>query len=185
MIKVNKNLIALILSVFFLPSGITVAQEIINIRKVRVNINDTTIIAGTLADVKIDKTISNVIYYWYTSSGIHRNQGGYTGNLLHGEYLEFNKDNNLIVKGNFSFGLKSGIWYNWYSDGKLKEISTWSEGKLDGPFMLYDENQKITFNGKYKENNLNGACTHVENDSIFQVKYRNGEILKRKFIDVF
>ena len=91
----------------------------------------------------------------------------------------------MILKGYFKYGLKSGEWYRWYSNGKLKEITTWDEGRRNGVSVGYDKNSKIIFDGNFRENKLNGVCTRVENDSIFQFKYRYGKILKRKFIDVF
>ena len=65
------------------------AQELIITRKISLVRGDTTVVAGILADVKVEETQSEVFYHWYAKDNIHRNQGGYSGDLLHGPYVEY------------------------------------------------------------------------------------------------
>ena len=75
------------------------SQEFINTRKISLSRGDTTVVAGILADVKIDKVNPRVFYHWYANGQIYSNQGGYSGNLLHGEYLEYAQSGKLLLKG--------------------------------------------------------------------------------------
>jgi len=161
------------------------SQDFINIRKITLNKEDTTIVAGILADVKLENVNPSIYYYWYSNSEIFSNQGGYSGNLLHGEYIEYGEDGKLILKGRFNRGLKSGKWTIWHKDGSIKEIIGYEEGKLNGQHILYTDDGKILFQATYKNDILNGESRIIENDTLFQVIFKNGTEKKRTPLHVY
>ena len=77
-------------------------------------------------------------------------------NPLNEEYYFYNYKNNILEYGHFKKGLKTGIWKNWYSDGKIKEITCWKNGLQQGKQVVYDSNgvvEKIVLfkSGKFKK----------------------------------
>lgn len=175
----------ILLVLLILSSPDLYSQEFINIRKITLTKGDTTIVAGILADVKLENVNPSVYYYWYSNSDIFSNQGGYSGNLLHGEYIEYSSDGKLILKGKYNKGLKSGKWTLWHKDGSIKEIIEYEEGLLNGQHILYTDNGKILMQASYKNDILNGESRIVENDTLFQVIYKNGIEKKRTPLHAF
>ena len=100
------------------------------VREVVVKTQDTIIIAKVLATKQKIKTDPQKQYFWYMDDKIHSNYGGYTGNLLHGEFRKFDSNRNLIEKGRFEYGLKDGEWFVWDREGKLLRIYVFSDGAL-------------------------------------------------------
>ncbi|NJK96557.1 MAG: hypothetical protein HC905_18020 [Bacteroidales bacterium] len=103
-----------------------------NLRNITVTRGDTVIKTTICYQYpKIDvKTAAN--FYWYYAGEIHKNAGSYSGKPLHGKYELFDKSNNLLEQGNFEFGLKTGIWTRWYTNGFKKEVIFYKEGLLNG-----------------------------------------------------
>lgn len=91
------------------------------------------------------------IYYWYTPDCINKNQGGFSGYLLHGEYSVFDAQQKLLAKGAFSEGLKTGLWRKWYDNGNIAEIATWKKGLLNGPTQRYDQMGKLLCELNFKQ----------------------------------
>lgn len=183
-----KNRIRLLLffGMLFLSwsSGIN-AQDFINIRKIALSRGDTTVVAGILADVRIEKVHSTGFYHWYSNGSLYHNQGGYSGNLLHGEYAEYGPGGQLILKGFFERGLKTGQWIRWYPDGSMKEVSCFNHGVKEGPATLYSEDGRIIQKVSYRNGQLHGKAETVMNDTLFQVRYKMGTEKKRVPLHVF
>lgn len=177
----NRNNSKRILLSSLLSLSITLAfcQEFINIRKISLIVGDTTVVAGILADVKIEKVIPDVFYYWYSNGQIYCNQGGYSGNLLHGEYIEYDNSGNLILKGLYERGVKSGKWTFWYAEGFIKEIIEYEEGHFEGVNTRYSNDGKILYSATYRKNQLHGEVTKIISDTLFQISYKNGVEKKR------
>jgi len=98
--------------------------------KVHINENDKTILAG-ISPVDDDVHVKpDLFYYWYSANAIHSTQGGFSGQLLNGQYSEYYLNKNLKQQGFFKNGLKSGVWKTWNEDGTLKATSTWEKGRL-------------------------------------------------------
>lgn len=165
--------------------GICSGQDFINSRKISLLRGDTTVIAGILADVKIEKINPSVYYFWYAHGQILSNQGGHGGNLLHGEYVEYGPTGVLLLQGKYDMGKQSGNWKYWYDDGALKESIKYSHGLLEGINTRYTENGKICFQANYHNALLHGDMTTVIGDTLFQIKYKNGEEQKRDTLHVF
>lgn len=166
-------------------AGICAGQDYINTRKISLLRGDTTIIAGILADARIERINPAVYYYWYGQSQILSNQGGHGGNLLHGEYVEYGPSGVLLLKGKFYMGKQSGNWMYWYDNGALKESIRYSQGLLEGKNTRYTQKGKIYFQANYRNARLHGDMTTVIGDTLFQIKYKNGEEQKREALHVF
>jgi len=151
-----------------------------NLRKVSINKEDTMVLASILTGTKTYKVHNDIFYYWYSSGKIYQNQGGYSGNLLHGEYIELDKPGNMIVKGNFHFGIKDGVWNYWHSDGSIKEITRWKNGCKTGYSVKYSPSGEIIFKGNYRKGRKNGMVFFIENDESFKAYYHGGKEIYRK-----
>lgn len=161
------------------------AQEFINTRKISLSRGDTIVVAGILADVKIDDVNPKVFYHWYANGHIYMNQGGYSGNLLHGAYVEYNSAGSLLLKGAYERGLKSGQWIYWYVDGAIKETIEFEGGLLEGKTTRYTPDGRILFSAKYRNNRLHGEMLTVLSDTLYTVSYRKGTEKKRTPLHVF
>lgn len=169
----------LLSSLLSLSISLVFCQEFINIRKISLIVGDTTVVAGILANVKIEKVNPDVFYYWYSNGQIYSNQGGYSGNLLHGEYIEYDNSGNLILKGLYEKGVKSGKWIYWYTEGSIKEIIEYEEGQFKGLNTKYTQDGKILFAATYRNNKLHGKVTQIIGDTLFQISYKNGAEKKK------
>jgi len=161
------------------------AQDFISTRKISLFRGDTSVVAGILADVRIDKVNPDVFYYWYGHGQINANQGGYSGHLLHGEYLEYGPSGKMILKGTYERGVRSGHWIYWYKAGAIRETRDYENGLLEGRIIRYSPEGKIIHSAEYHQHLLHGEMTTVLDDTIFQIKYKKGIEKKRIPLHVF
>lgn len=98
--------------------------------KVRITAPDKTIVADVNEVSAVSSPKSRLYYFWYYANGIHSTQGGYSGILLDGDYMEYYPDKGLKEQGYFIRGLKNGTWKTWNEDGTLKESVHWKSGKV-------------------------------------------------------
>ncbi len=129
-----------------------------------------------VTDKKIKPEI-NTTYYWYKSNEIHQSRGDFNGELLDGEYTKSFYTNELSEKGDFELGVKKGEWKSWHTNGKLKTVSYWQDGKLSGRFYHLDPNGKLVQQGKYSNGLKKGTWIENATDTI---KYRRGKIIPKK-----
>lgn len=97
------------------------------------------------------RTIQNKEYFWYKAGEIHRSIGNAAGELLHLQYVKYYKGNNLAERGEFEYGLKKGIWKQWYPNGKIMEESRWVDGVKYGDYSYFDEFGELVVIGKYRD----------------------------------
>lgn len=186
MAKSRRNKIKWLFAILILAGvNIVYAQEFINTRKISLSRDDTTVVAGILADARIDEVHPQVFYYWYANGQVYSNQGGYSGNLLHGDYIEYDQAGKLIMKGAYERGLKSGQWIHWYQGGAIQEIIEYESGQLEGKTTRYTPNGRIHYSAEYRNDVLHGEMTTVVNDTLFELTYRNGIEKKRIPLYVF
>lgn len=98
---------------------------------------------------KVDKH-----YYWCSSETIFMNMGGYSGNLLHGEYSVFNRKKQLVSSGNFNNGLMDGTWKFWDTNGNIIKILSYKAGNLHGRSYFYTPGKDQYIVRNYKKGNL-------------------------------
>jgi antitoxin component YwqK of YwqJK toxin-antitoxin module len=119
-------------------------------REVILHQGDSAIkITVLVKNVDIDSE-NDITYYWLKRNRIHENKGGYTGNLLHGEYIIFNAGEKMICKGMFEFGRKTGEWKFWYDNGSIEHIEIWKDGLKDGDFLYYNHDGSLKFNREFQ-----------------------------------
>ncbi|HEY9000690.1 MAG TPA: hypothetical protein VIM89_05020 [Mucilaginibacter sp.] len=99
-----------------------------DINRVRITQPDKTIVAEIEPGFTVMSAKPLLNYYWYSANDIHCTQGGYSGKLLNGTYIEYYPDKNLKEQGSFKKGLKSGVWKKWNNDGTLASVTTWKRG---------------------------------------------------------
>jgi hypothetical protein len=141
-------------------------------REVIVHKEDTIIRANILAGQLKKAPMNNRDYFWYLRSTINSNIGGYSGKLLHGPYQEL-LDNKLITSGQFKEGSKTGTWRSWYLSGKVKEISNWEDGLLNGKYTLINKDGDIIKFGIYKNGILYESYKERREKSIAEKNDQN------------
>lgn len=161
------------------------AQDYMKTRKVSINRGDTSVVACILADLQVEKVDPGIFYYWYGHEQINGNQGGYSGHLLHGEYLEYGSSGKLLLKGTFDKGRRTGRWIYWYKAGSIKETREYVGGILEGSIIRYNQDGRIIHSAEYRHNQLHGEMTTVLSDTVYQIKYKKGVEKKRVPLHVF
>jgi MORN repeat protein len=121
-----RYIFSLVLLTIYLPVfGQKMPEQ--SIYKVRLTLPDKTVVAET-DPVSITHFNSALLYYWYYADAIHTSQGGYSGKLLNGSYMEYYPDKNLKEQGYFKKGLKDGDWKSWDDSGKIISETNWKNG---------------------------------------------------------
>lgn len=92
------------------------------------------------------------MYYWFKSGRIHESLSYAGGDVLHNSYAKYYRSDQIAEKGTFNYGLKIGIWQNWYENGQLNALESWKNGYKDGEFITYETNGDILTIGKYRNN---------------------------------
>jgi antitoxin component YwqK of YwqJK toxin-antitoxin module len=129
-------------------------------------------------DINIDPN-ENTTYYWYVPNEIHWNEGGYTGNLLHGQYLLLDRDKNLLIQGCFNKGVKSNQWKKWYADGNIQSITEYKDGKKHGTHKLYSPDGDTIIKEHYKDGLKHGKQITYLPDNVIIEEYKYGEKIEK------
>ncbi|WP_407427529.1 toxin-antitoxin system YwqK family antitoxin [Arcticibacter sp.] len=123
----------------------------------------------------------DVTYYWFKAGTIHHTQGGYSGRLLNGHFSSFYLTKNLKEEGDFTNGVKSGLWRNWRENGILERTAYYRNGLENGRFFTYDDSGVVKQTGRMKDGKFHGNVkTYVSQDSVTTVYYRNGAVAAKK-----
>jgi len=120
------------------------------IREIVVKHKDSTIRAHILIHRENIKTSDRLLYYWFNHDKINKNMGGYSGDLLQGEYLVFDAEDHLITQGNFDRGLKHGTWKQWSAKGIIKKSTDYHYGLIDGEVRFFDDKGNLLKTREYK-----------------------------------
>lgn len=114
------------------------------------------------------KTGSWITYY--KSSGEKKSEGSYLGNKKDGLWSYYNSKGIKIMQGSFKAGEKEGEWTVYDSDGKVTEISKYSNGVLqlkesaDTSTKKKSSTNKTSTNTK-KKPTINKTETNTKSDS--------------------
>ncbi len=124
-----------------------------------------------ISSKKVNYLSNKELYYWYKSGEIHYSQSNIGGNVLHNAYLKYYRSNQLAEKGEFNYGLKTGVWKSWYENGNLKERILWDNGILNGQYTLFNSNGKLILQGRYSKNSKVGKwIDYKTKDTIYYKK---------------
>lgn len=117
-------------------------------------------------------------------------------NIAKKEFEIFNLDKTKYVSGEFSRGLKKGIWTYYNPNGTIKSKENYINGKVDGLQYNYDLFGNLTDIYNYKEGKLNGLSESYKEDKLISTSYYSddersgpvtyynleGNIIRRDFI---
>jgi antitoxin component YwqK of YwqJK toxin-antitoxin module len=125
----------------------------------------------------LKKVESDKKYYWIANHEIRSTQGGYSGKLLHGLYLDYYLNNALKEQGLFNMGLKDGNWKSWTEEGVLLAEINFKNGVEEGNFYTYTAIGQLKEAGNYKKGKIDGSLKkYITQDSTVIVKYKNGVV---------
>ena len=118
------------------------------------------------------RTKDGMKYHWYAANSIRQNIGDYDGKLLSGPFKIFDGKNNLVLKGEYQYGLKHGKWTAWYPDGKVKSIENWKKGNLHGAHTIYSAEGKLVEQSEYRKGEKMKKAKEFDGKSDYnKVKY--------------
>lgn len=124
---------------------------------------------------------SDRYYAWFSGNQIHFTQGGYSGRLLDGAYMEQFNGKGLKLQGDYKKGLMDGKWKAWRMDGSLDSVLFYSSGIPNGKFERYGAAGGLLESGKYQNGKLNGKITRwIARDSVQIVRYKNGKLYSKR-----
>ncbi|NTD96996.1 hypothetical protein G6M26_06515 [Agrobacterium tumefaciens] len=120
-------------------------------------------------------------YAWFGGNQLHLTQGGFSGRLLHGPYVEHFETNVIKSKGAYQKGLADGEWKIWRNDGSLDSVLVYSSGILNGMFERYDTAGFLLESGQYKNGKLNGKIKRwLAKDSLQIIQYKKGKLYSKR-----
>ena len=103
---------------------------------------------GSFKDEKLQVPDGKFVYYnWITPNN---NTVNYTNEINGRErYIE--------LAGSFTNGRRNGRWISFYPTGKIKQVITYYQGVIHGPYQFFDEDGKISVQGLYNAGKKNGT----------------------------
>ncbi len=106
-------------------------------------------------DYKDDEIISKKTYH---DNGRPNQTWHLVKDQLHGKYLSFNSDGEKQVEGNYTYGLRDGVWkyYHQDKDNLLQREVTYVGGNKEGVFKSYYRSGKVASEGFYKNDQMDG-----------------------------
>jgi hypothetical protein len=94
-----------------------------------INRRDTLYFFYAVKPAKPIKTVAQKWYSWFGHDTVLSTAGSYNGRVLDGEYKVLYPGGNIKETGNFSMGLKTGVWRSWHPDGSLQGVDHWKNGE--------------------------------------------------------
>lgn len=114
------------------------------------------------------------VYFWFKGGAVHSATSGVSGQVLDGNYKKFYHSNQLAEEGNFKYGLKVGLWKNWFENGTIKSTQYWNSGLQTGFYYTYDASGNTIEKGNYKKGKKHGNWINfVSKDTMI---YKNGVV---------
>lgn len=172
----------IIFSLLYFHPAISFAQskkELTNRVVVKHNTGSSSFGLSTKTNIKSKS--DKVSYYWYKSREIQTSKGGYSGKLLHGEYISHDVNNGLKEKGFIKHGLKQGKWIMWHENGEIAKKTVWAKGKLTGTSFEYDEGGKLFKRTQYKNGIPRKVLNYVNDTIVSRQKFdANSKLIIKK-----
>lgn len=106
--------------------------------------------SGSFMDDHMEIPVGKFVYYnWITPENNNRNDG-----------FEINgKERYIELIGSYQNGRRNGRWISFYPDGKMKQIITFSQGIIHGPFKAFDSRGEEQVSGVYINGKKEGTWT--------------------------
>jgi antitoxin component YwqK of YwqJK toxin-antitoxin module len=130
-----------------------------NLLTVKKFINDTE-------QIEVQETASLKLKTDYYPDGKVKTVGSYNGDTPEGVRREYNQEGKITGGYVFTKGVltgegitdeegnKEGDWKQYYTDGTLRSVGSYSKGKTIGNWKYYYENGKLESEGKYTKSGL-------------------------------
>lgn len=91
------------------------------------------------------------------------------------EHKEYSKNGVLLIEGQHdNYGFKTGLWKEYYKNGKIAAIELYQDGKLHGYYISYHENGNIWAIGNYNQGSKEGK---------FEIYDQQGELILVQHFD--
>jgi antitoxin component YwqK of YwqJK toxin-antitoxin module len=119
---------------------------------------------------KFNKGLPDGLWKYYFENGQIKREEYYKYGKEDGEIIEYDLQNNIIVRGNYYEGLKDGKWfYDFYFH---TEEGNYKNDLKEGSWIYYYKNKNIYFTGNFIQNNPDGKhIYYYKNGKIKTVKY--------------
>ncbi len=149
-------------------------------RSIVIQSNDTLVETSVLISKELQiKPVSIYEYHWFAFDKIRANQGSFSGQLLHGKYKLYVGDYLLIEEGEFTKGLKSGVWKQWDSSGRLTAILQMKNGQKEGLCKFYKEGILIK-EANFRNGIQQGKTVVYEGGEAVKLFYKNGLLQEKQ-----
>jgi antitoxin component YwqK of YwqJK toxin-antitoxin module len=100
----------------------------------------------------------------------------YIDGLKQGKYRSYNKEGNLVRKGQFEDDYRHGTW-STYQNGKLIAQHSYDRGDLHGKEIHWDENGKVYSESNYYYGQQNGSVKEYRDGVLIQYnRYKNNQL---------
>jgi antitoxin component YwqK of YwqJK toxin-antitoxin module len=97
-------------------------------------------------------------WMWYYDNGKLRRESNFFNGQEDGDFIEYADSNGVITKGQYSEGLKEGIWT--YNMGNYSSIGKYTDDQQDSLWKeYYNDNHKVRFEGNYNQGRPDGKHT--------------------------
>lgn len=180
-IKYTKPLRLLIILIAFgvtLGASNSYCQKIpkINTHTITVKTDDGYAKANILDHSKKKTNLKEYrMYFWFFNEAIHFSNGGYSGKLLHEKYTEYYNSDNIKEQGIYYYGLKTGYWKKWYTNGILNTVANYKYGIKNGSYREYDEKGNLKLLAKYRKGQIHGNYfLYKDGKIIIKKHFKNG-----------
>jgi hypothetical protein len=122
--------------------------------------------SGSFRDDQMEIPVGKFVYYgWITPENNNRNDG-----------FEINGRERFVeLVGTYENGRRTGRWITFYPDGKMKQIITFSQGIIHGPYMAFGSDGKQQVSGLYRSGKKEG--TWILDDGKQENEYVNDQLV--------
>jgi antitoxin component YwqK of YwqJK toxin-antitoxin module len=87
----------------------------------------------------------------------------------------FYPDGQVMERGDYVKGLKTGVWTRFSDVGAKERIATYADGILQGPWTEFDSNGRTSVVGSYRNDLREGKWNYLERGVLLRSEvYRRG-----------
>jgi len=136
------------------------------------DMKDTIMSSGYYKDEQLSIPHGKFVYYHKVGLG---NRVALFGKMI------ADSVNRIASVGYYINGVKSGEWFDFYTNGTKSTLNTYADGVLEGLFQKYDEfNGKVKVEGYYKKNKKEGDWCFLGSDStaIYTNIFKHDKLVK-------
>lgn len=127
-------------------------------------------------DYKQDK-ITGLCRTWYYYTGSLKDSGYYVNDTMTGIWHEWYDNGKLNAMGAYNKGKETGTWKIWHDNGQLADSGFYADGERSGIWHAWHENGKPAAVGNYNKGNASGIWKgwYDNGQMDYVAKYVNGE----------